>query len=226
MSKNYFFIKGIVVLSISWLGLVATASTVSGPDSQEIRKLTMQFHEMTRQADSAIPRDLLQKADCYAQIEIYKAGFIVGGATGQGIIACRNSKGMWTAPAFVSLDKLSLGWQWGLQKIQLGLVFYDVDAIHQLTDGTFELGTSAALTAGPLGRELTAGVDFDLQSGVISYAQSKGLFIGIAIEGTMLKIDNKQTMSYYGMDAPAILTSTHPVTDAAALEFIGALSHY
>jgi len=54
------------------------------------------------------------------------------------------------------------------------------------------------VTAGPVGRQAAAGADVTLRSAVFSYSRSRGLFLGLALDGTAIMIDNKANAAYYG----------------------------
>src|SRR5688500_20241183 len=56
------------------------------------------FTEIMNVPDKAIPQNLLEKAEAVAVFEMVKAGFIVGGRTGHGVIS-RRVPGGWSAPA-------------------------------------------------------------------------------------------------------------------------------
>jgi lipid-binding SYLF domain-containing protein len=50
----------------------------------------------------AIPSSLLHAAKCIAVVpKLTKAGFIVGGEHGDGVVSCRTANG-WSAPAFIA----------------------------------------------------------------------------------------------------------------------------
>ena len=53
--------------------------------------------------------------------EMKKAGFIVGGEHGSGVMSCRHGN-TWTAPVFMEMTKGSAGLQIGVQSIDLVLV--------------------------------------------------------------------------------------------------------
>ena len=65
--------------------------------------------------DKGIPRDLLNKAECVLVFpSVKKAGFIVGGEYGRGVITCRSGedfRGPWSAPARFAIEGGSVGLQ-------------------------------------------------------------------------------------------------------------------
>src|SRR5215475_5772820 len=62
-----------------------------------------------------IPSNLLKQAKCIAVIpKLTKAGFVVGGQHGSGVVSCRTSSG-WSAPAFITMGGGSIGLQAGAE---------------------------------------------------------------------------------------------------------------
>src|SRR4051812_1302018 len=67
------------------------------------------FKEIMSTPDKGIPKELLDKAEAVAVFPgITKAGFIVGGRGGQGVISPRITRG-WSAPALFKLRGADFG---------------------------------------------------------------------------------------------------------------------
>lgn len=172
------------------------------------------FREIMGTPDKAIPRELLDRAEAIAVFPgITKAGFIIGGRGGQGVIS-RRVAGGWSAPAFFNLGGASFGAQIGVQKIDAVLLFMNDDAVSSLLKDKFEIGGEVAATAGPVGRNASASTDARLQAGILSYSRSKGLFIGAVIKGAVVSPDNDLNQAVYGMDAKDLLTGAQKMTMA------------
>src|SRR5882757_6590889 len=70
---------------------------------QQSEKAAKVFSEIMDTPDKGIPKDLLDKAKCVAVFpNVIKAGFIVGGRGGRGVVSCRVGGG-WSAPVFLNL---------------------------------------------------------------------------------------------------------------------------
>ncbi len=149
--------------------------------------------------EQEIPPALLRNAEAIAIIPgVIKAGFVVGGSYGKGLVMVRDAQGRWSAPIFLRLAAGSLGWQIGAQSTDVVLVFKTRRSIEGLTRGTFTLGADAAVAAGPLGRRGEASTDVDLKAEILSYSRSRGLFAGVSLEGSKLDIDHTANTEYYG----------------------------
>jgi lipid-binding SYLF domain-containing protein len=162
------------------------------------------FMEIMNVPDKAIPQSLLDKAEAIAVFEVVKAGFIVGGRTGHGVIS-RRVKGGWSAPAFYNLNGGSFGLQIGGAKVELVLLFMNTGAVESLMKDKFEIGGEGSVAAGPVGRSASASTDAQLKAQILSYSRSKGLFAGLEIKGVAISPDNNDNEPVYGMKANDIL---------------------
>src|SRR5215208_4768938 len=81
-----------------------------------VDKASRVMTEIMRAEDKAIPRELLQKAHAIAVFPgAIKAGFIIAGQGGNGVVVRRLSEG-WSAPAFLNMGGASFGPQIGAQR--------------------------------------------------------------------------------------------------------------
>lgn len=152
-----------------------------------------------------IPRRLMDEAQGIVIVpNVVKIGFIAGARRGHGVVLVRDAEGEWSLPQFVTLTGGSVGWQAGVQGTDIVLVFTTRKGVEGLLRGKFTIGVDAAVTAGPVGREMAAGTDATLQSEIYSYSRSRGLFLGVAVDGSALEIDNEAHVFYYGSDSSLV----------------------
>lgn len=151
-----------------------------------------------------IPSELLKITEGIIVVpKLINAGFVVAGKRGKGIAMVKNSDGSWSDPAFVTLTGGSVGFQAGVQSVDLVLVFKSRETLENIGKGTFTLGGDISVTAGPLGRSSSANTDYKLEAEVYSYSRSKGIFAGISLSGSALDIDAKANKNFYGEDETA-----------------------
>jgi lipid-binding SYLF domain-containing protein len=152
--------------------------------------------------DRRVPESLLEKAHAIAVIpDVVKAGLVIGGRHGRGLVSVRSPDGTWSNPAFISMTGGSFGFQAGVQSSDIVLVFRTQRGLDTLVNGKFTLGADASVAAGPVGRAAQASTDGQLKAEILSYARSRGLFAGIALDGSVLSIDRGANESVYGRDA-------------------------
>ncbi|TCO41136.1 lipid-binding SYLF domain-containing protein [Dokdonella fugitiva] len=160
--------------------------------------------EVMEAPDRAIPRDLLENAHAIAVVpDVIKAGLVIGGRHGRGLIAVKTRDGVWSNPSFVSMTGGSIGFQAGVSSTDVILVFRTQRGVDSIVHGKFTLGADASAAAGPVGRSAQASTDAQLKAEIYSYSRARGLFAGAALDGTALKIDNDANQAVYGSGVTA-----------------------
>lgn len=191
-----------VVQILFLIGLSQLASLSFATTSAQEEKIASAIdvlQQSLRLPEQQIPPRLLGNAQGIAIIPgVIKAGFVVGGSYGKGILLVRNESGQWNPPLFIAMAAGSLGWQAGAQSVDVVLVFKSRRSIENIVRGTFTLGADAAIAAGPFGRRGEAATDTELKAEILSYSRSRGLFAGISLEGSNIAIDSEANEGYYG----------------------------
>ncbi len=187
---------GIVLLALVGFPTVSEAN-------REIRRVELAIdvlNEIEGIPEESIPPSLLADARGIAILpDLLKAGFIVGGRFGAGMMSVHFDDKSWSNPVFITMTGGSLGFQIGAQATDIILVFKSVRSLDAITSGKFTLGADASVAAGPVGRHAEAGTDVVLRAEILSYSRSRGLFAGVALEGASLQIDYKANSSFYNM---------------------------
>jgi lipid-binding SYLF domain-containing protein len=156
----------------------------------------------------SIPAALLADAQGIAIIPgVIKAGFIVGGRGGHGVIFSRNPDGTWGMPAFIGIGGASLGLQAGVQSTDVILVFKTRKSLERVVNGKGKvtLGADAAIAAGPIGRQAAAGTDGMLRAEIFSYSRSRGLFAGVSFDGAAIVYDHDANQAFMSNQTPPML---------------------
>lgn len=141
--------------------------------------------------------------------KLINAGLGVGGKRGKGVAMVKQEDGSWSDPVFVSLTGGSVGFQAGVQSVDLVLIVKSRETLTNIKKNSFNLGGDVSVTAGPLGRNSTASTDGKFDAEIYSYSKTKGLFAGISLSGSVLDIDDKANRSFYGeqMDSAALFNA-------------------
>lgn len=146
-----------------------------------------------------IPQAMLDDAQGVAIIpNVIKGSFVVGARRGRGLLFVREPNGAWHAPVFITLTGGNIGWQVGVQSSDIILVFKTQRSVEGILSGKLTLGADAAAAAGPVGRQGGLATDANLQAEIYTYSRSRGLFAGVAIDGSVLRMDPLATGAYYG----------------------------
>ena len=189
------------MLAAILLAALAVFSTASAGEREDKRaaQAIMVLDEIMNAPDHALPEKLLEDAQAVAVIpDVVKAGLVVGGRAGKGLVSVRNADGTWSNPSFIRLTGGSIGFQAGVQSTDVILVFRRRAGVDSIVNGKFTLGADAAVAAGPVGRTAQASTDAQLKAEIYSYSRARGLFAGVALDGAVIAIDHKANQSTYG----------------------------
>ena len=149
-----------------------------------------------------IPADLLSKARCVVVMpSVLKAAFIVGGSYGRGAMVCRtgeNFDGPWGAPAMYALEGGNLGLQAGGEATDYVFLVINDRGVDSLLHSKVKLGADVSVAAGPKGRTASADTDAFMRSEILTYSRARGVFAGVAVEGSTLRPDNGGNRDLYG----------------------------
>jgi len=208
MSLGAIAVMVVVLIATAAVGVFAQARNPKklASATKEAQKAADVFTEIMNVPDKAIPQNLLDKAEAIAVFPgVIKAGFIIGGRGGHGVIS-RRGKGGWSAPAFFNLGGGSVGLQIGASKTDFVLLFMNQEALGGLLKDKFEIGGEGSIAGGPVGRSASASTDAQLKAGILSYSRSKGAFAGLEIKGVVIDPDNDDNVAVYGKKATEILS--------------------
>jgi len=221
------------ILRMSCCALLAVAGVSArsaAPAADEEAKLlvaTQVLDQLRVQRDQSIPERLLQRAYGVAVIpSVTKAALLVGGRRGSGVLTVRDSRGRFSNPVFINLTGASIGLQFGAQEADVVLVFTTRRGIDGIADGKLTLGVGASVAAGPVGRQAEAAAGANAE--VFAYSRARGMFAGIALDGTSLSINEKSNRAFYGRKdvlASEIISGAAAAPDSEnARRFLAALA--
>ena len=156
------------------------------------------LHAVMATPDKGIPEEVLSNAKCILVVpNLVKGGFVFGGKHGRGVATCRTGAG-WSAPAFVSVGGGSWGLQIGVEEVDLVMLVMNDQGLQHLLSSKFELTGEGSVAAGPVGRHASAGTDWKMNTEMLTYSRSKGIFAGLTLEGAVVEQDNDSTRAIYG----------------------------
>jgi lipid-binding SYLF domain-containing protein len=149
-----------------------------------------------------IPHELLEKAECVIVVpSVKKLAFGIGGDYGRGVMVCRTGehfRGRWGAPAMYALEGASVGFQIGGEATDLILLVMNNRGMDSILSSKVKLGADASVAAGPKGRDASADTDAWMRAEILSYSHSRGVFVGISLEGSTIRPDDDASADVYG----------------------------
>jgi lipid-binding SYLF domain-containing protein len=189
-----------LLLCVVATGTNSTVRAAAGKDEvKRVVAATTVLNDMMRAGDKAIPGSILEKAEAIAIFPgVKKAGFVIGGQWGRGIISVRDAATRnWSSPAFLTMTGGSVGAQIGGTEIDVILVIMNRSGVEHLLSNQVKLGGEISAAAGPVGRAGEASTDLQLQAQILSYSRSRGLFAGVALNGSVIKEDVDANTRFY-----------------------------
>jgi lipid-binding SYLF domain-containing protein len=188
-----------LTLMLALVATIALPVRAGEEETQRAENALRVLTEVMQAPDKAIPKDLLQNAHAIAVIpDVIKAGFVIGGRHGEGLISVKTRDGTWSNPSFIGLTGGSIGFQAGVSSTDVILVFRTQRGVDSIVNGKFTIGADASAAAGPVGRSAQASTDAQMKAEIYSYSRARGLFAGAALDGTALIIDNTANQAVYG----------------------------
>jgi lipid-binding SYLF domain-containing protein len=188
---------------------------------------TQVLEELAATPDQRVPDWLMQRAYGVAVVpEVIKGAFFFGGRYGNGVLTVRDAaSGHFSNPIFIRLGGGSFGAQIGATSTDVVLVFITPRSVEDFARGKFTLGADVSVAAGPVGRQTEAAAGKAAE--IYSYSRSRGLFAGVALDGTVIAFDRSGNRSFYGDDdvTTAMITHNKVTTHSeAARRFVAAVT--
>ena len=219
-----------MLLAGALLALSFANNSIGGTAREEGRLLTATevLEDVQGMPDQRLPDTLLAHAYGIAVIpNVTQIALIFGGRHGNGVLTMRDTlNSPWSNPVFISLTGASGGLQVGMEASDIILVFTTKSGVDGIALGKLTLGADASVAAGPVGRQATAATDVSLAE-IYSYARTRGLFGGIAIDGSAIAIDKSANRAFYGkpdVTASEILSGSAPTPPETAQRFLSRLA--
>lgn len=158
-------------------------------------------HNVLTAKEQSIPLDLLHAARGLCFMTVFKAGLVVSGRVGTGLVIARLNDDSWSAPC--ALGTVGVGWGALIGgDVTHYLVVLTTDQAVQdfVASSSVQLGAELGVAVGPVGRgansHISAG-DWTLHP-AYAYAHSQGLFVGMSLEGSVVTVRNDVNSKFYG----------------------------
>lgn len=130
--------------------------------------------------------------------QLFRAGLFFAGQGGACVLLARDAAGSWSSPAFYSLGSGSVGLQAGIQDAQLLLLVMNDRALNALLDSQVKLGADASVAFAQFGGRAEAATTTAVGADILAFARARGLFAGVALEGSLLSAKSEWNEAYYG----------------------------
>jgi SH3 domain-containing YSC84-like protein 1 len=153
--------------------------------------------------------------------DMRQGGLILGVEQGAGVLLARDPiSGAWGDPAFYEIWGGSLGLQIGGRSSDVILTLMNPDAVDKLLTTSFKLGADASIAVGRIGAGVGAGTTMRFGEDMYFFARTRGLFGGLALDGSVVNERTAWNEAFYGEGVSArqiLLGELAPRPGAAAL---------
>ncbi len=190
--------KGLTVLFAA-LALGAGAARADVRDDQQlVDSAARTVAALHRQYQHPLDTVLARAKAVVVFPNIIKAGFIVGGAGGPGVLMVRRPDGSWSEPAFYGFAAASVGLQAGIQDQAVLMAIMTDGGLAKIMSNNVKLGADLAIAAGPIGGGVEAATTTNGGADIYTYSKNQGLFAGGALNGAVISPSEDRDREYYG----------------------------
>jgi lipid-binding SYLF domain-containing protein len=190
--------------------LAPRPAQAQGDEQSLVDRSTLALQEIMTQTVSDDPRRMLSRARAVMICpRVFKAGFFFGGEGGACALLARSGNGTWSYPAFYGMGSGSFGLQIGIQDSEFIMMIMTEKGLNAILDSQFKLGADVGLAIATIGAGLQGSTTSALGADIIAFSQSRGLYGGISLEGSLMGQRSGWNQTYYGrpMDARQIVLS-------------------
>ncbi|MEZ4528341.1 MAG: lipid-binding SYLF domain-containing protein [Desulfobacterales bacterium] len=131
---------------------------------------------------------------------LIRAGALLGGEGGRGVLVAKSADGNWSSPAFYVMGGGSMGFQIGMQRASVIIVFMNDRVLHSAIRTGVTVGADASVSAGSAGADFSASSQ-TVYKDIYYFSSVEGLFAGISLEGQIINADHPANRNYYGENA-------------------------
>jgi lipid-binding SYLF domain-containing protein len=176
----------------------------------------------------AIPSQLFKEAKGIVFLSVIKGAVGIGGALGTGVVMARNND-LWSSPCAISLTGVQIGFDIGIERVDHILLLRDEHALKIFEKEAWNIGTDVSIAAGPLGGDINLGVflnDTKEMISVYAYSMAKGAYIGVSLNGGLIKIRHDWNKEFYGreMGLNEMFEKSMPPTNKEYTSLVAALN--
>ena len=151
---------------------------------------------------------------------VVKAGFMVGGSGGRGVLMARGDGGKWNGPAFYNVSTAEVGFLAGVSSSEVVMLVTTDKGVNALLSSSMKLGGDASIAAGPTGQ----GASGTVTSDIVAFSRAKGVYAGVSMDGSVVKSEDDWNSAYYGKQVlPPQILIKHDVHNKQANKLIKTL---
>jgi lipid-binding SYLF domain-containing protein len=186
------------------LAIAPHMARAQGEQQALVDRATLAAQEMLNDTDGRDAQGVLKQARA-AMIcpRVFRAGFLFGGQGGDCVLVARDGGGSWSSPAFYGMGSGSFGFQAGLQDSEIMMMIMTERGLRAVMDDQFKIGADAGATFVQWGGGIEGATTGAIGADIVGFTRSRGLFAGIALNGSVLATKSDWNRAYYGKEEAA-----------------------
>jgi lipid-binding SYLF domain-containing protein len=186
-------------IAVAAASLVAPSSALADPPQILVDSATLSIENIMDGAQGRAAESYLRRAKAVVVCpDIFRAGLVFGGEGGACVLSARAADGAWSFPAFYNLGGGSFGAQIGVQNSQVMMLVMTSSGLNNLLNSQVKFGGEASGAAGTLSTGVAGGMSTDLNTDIVVFSKSQGLYGGATVSGSSLSNDVNAQQAYYG----------------------------
>ncbi|KAF2768779.1 hypothetical protein EJ03DRAFT_261380, partial [Teratosphaeria nubilosa] len=148
-----------------------------------------------------IPPEVIRQAKGLAIFTVMRVGLHWSGAGGSGILIEKMPNGQWSPPSGILIHTLGWGLIAGADIYDCVCVINDDKGMEGFTRVRATLGAEIAASVGPLGGGGQVDHEvFSKRPPVWTYTKSRGLYLGVQVDGTVIVERTSENERFYHVD--------------------------
>jgi SH3 domain-containing YSC84-like protein 1 len=186
--------KKFLLLSLALLS--AVSASAAGKSARQVLVEHVEtceaiLHQFQDRPETAIPREVLQKARGLIIVNQFKAGFILGMKGGYGVVMVKKPDNRWSLPVLINAGEASFGLQVGASANETIYVLMDDATPRLLFKDRFNIGVDAKSA------EAVANNREILTTPVLVYSKARGLYAGATVKAGYASRNDQANFTLY-----------------------------
>jgi lipid-binding SYLF domain-containing protein len=189
----------LLVTMASGLLTWSTPARAYNEQQELVDKAALSIKKITARTDinTFVKKYLRQAKGVLVIPTLLKAGFIVGGEGGSGVLLAKGNSGQWSYPAFYTMGAASIGIQFGGQISETILIIMTSKGLNSIINDKVTLGGELNAAVGPYGVGIEGATSTAFGADIITYSVGKGAFLGGGLEGSVIEKRDRLNQDYY-----------------------------
>ena len=138
-----------------------------------------------------------KRAKAVLIVNQFKAGFLLGVQDGFGVLMVKKPDGLWSIPVLINAGEASIGFQLGAKSVEGVFLITDETTPKKLFTNRINIGVDAKAVVGPKAAEKESNNEEILQTPVLAYTKSVGLYAGATVKAGHISRNDPANFTLY-----------------------------